>query len=91
MLFFQTFITNLVLTKSSGPKSHAVVFTAPILPVSVCVTQVSVGVGGKELAYTIDLSRLDMIPATLLSVWQPSPMGVGSISHKSCGRICSHP
>jgi hypothetical protein len=42
MLFLQTFMTNLVLTKSSGPKHHAVAFTAPIfLPVSVCITQIS--------------------------------------------------
>ncbi len=30
ILFLQAFITNLVLTKSSGPKRHAVAFTAPI-------------------------------------------------------------
>ncbi len=46
MLFLQYFIINLVLTKSSGPKRHAVAFTAPILPVSVCITQISVGGGG---------------------------------------------
>ncbi len=43
MFFFQTFMTIFVLTKSSGPKSHAVAFTALILPVFVCVTQVSQG------------------------------------------------
>ncbi len=46
MLFLQYFMINLVLTKSSGPKRHAVAFSAPILPVSVCVTQISVGGGG---------------------------------------------
>ncbi len=75
MLFFQAFMTNLVLTKSSGPKSHAVAFTGPIFAgFSVCHTGLSgEGGGQKELAYTIDLSRPDMIPPTLLSVWQPSP------------------
>ncbi len=38
-----TIMINLVVTKSSGPKCCAVAFTAPILPVSVCVTQISVG------------------------------------------------
>jgi hypothetical protein len=47
MFFFQTFVTNLVLTKSSGPKRHAVAFNASILPVSVCITQISVGGGGR--------------------------------------------
>ncbi len=45
MLFLQYIMINLVLTKSSGPKRHAVAFTAPILPVSVCITQISVGGG----------------------------------------------
>jgi hypothetical protein len=92
MLFFQVFMTNLVLTKSSGPKSHAVAFTGPIFAgFSVCHTGLSGGGGGrKELAYTIDLSRPDMIPPTLLSVWQPSLTGVGSLTHKSCGRIRPH-
>jgi hypothetical protein len=30
MLFLQYIMINLVLTKSSGPKSHAVLLTAPI-------------------------------------------------------------
>jgi hypothetical protein len=35
MLFLQTFMTNLVLTKSLGTKHHVVAFTAAIfLPVS---------------------------------------------------------
>jgi hypothetical protein len=40
-------MTNLVLTKSSGPKCHAIAFTAPILPVFVCITQILVGGGGE--------------------------------------------
>jgi hypothetical protein len=92
MIFFQAFMTNLVLTKASGPKSHAVAFTGQIFAgFSVCHTGLSGGGGGqKELAYTIDLSRPDMIPPTLLSVWQPSLTGVGSFTHKSCGRIRPH-
>jgi hypothetical protein len=48
MLFLQYFMKNLVLTKSSGPKRHSVAFTAPILLVSVCITQISVGGGGWD-------------------------------------------
>jgi hypothetical protein len=45
MLFLQTLKKKLVLIKPSGPKCHAVAFTGLILPVSVCVTQISVGGG----------------------------------------------
>ncbi len=56
MLFLPTFMTNLVLTKSSGPKRHAVAFTALIFAsFCVCHTGLSGG-GGKELANTIDFS-----------------------------------
>jgi hypothetical protein len=43
MLFLQIFMTNLVLTKSSGPKHHVVAFTVLFLPFSMCVTQISGG------------------------------------------------
>ncbi len=48
MLFFQAFMTNLVLTKSSGPKCHAVAFTGPIFA-GFCVyhTDLSGGGGGR--------------------------------------------
>ncbi len=45
MLFFMNFYDKFSLTKSSGPIRHAVLLTAPILPVSVCVTQILVGRG----------------------------------------------
>ncbi len=50
MLFLQYFMINLVLTKSSGPKRHAVVFTAPIFA-GLCVyhTDLSGGGGGSWL------------------------------------------
>ncbi len=45
MLFLQTFVTNLVLTKSSGPKRHAVAFTVLIFAIFfVCYTYFN-GVG----------------------------------------------
>ncbi len=92
MLFVQYFIINLVLTKSSGPKHHAVAFTAPIFA-GFCVyhTGISGGGEGAGLYYTVDLSRQDMIPPTLLSIWQPPLTGVGSFTHKSFGQICPHP
>jgi hypothetical protein len=44
MLFLQTIITILVLTKSSGPKLHAVASTAPIFArFYVCHTDISGG------------------------------------------------
>jgi hypothetical protein len=42
MLFLQYIMTNLVLNKSSGPKSHAVLLTAPILA-SFCVCHTNLG------------------------------------------------
>ncbi len=51
MFFFQTFMTNFVLTKSSGSKSHAVTFTALIFA-GFCVYHTGLSGGGeKELAY----------------------------------------
>jgi hypothetical protein len=41
ILFLQAFITNLVLTKSSGPKCHAVAFTSRIFAGSLCHTDIS--------------------------------------------------
>ncbi len=48
MFFLQYFMINLVLTKSSGPKRHAVAFTEPIFAVF-CVyhTYLSGGWGGR--------------------------------------------
>jgi hypothetical protein len=46
MFFFQTFMTNFVLTKSSGPKSHAVAFTALIFA-GFCVCHTGLSGGGE--------------------------------------------
>jgi hypothetical protein len=51
MLFLQTFMKNLVLTKSSGPKRNAVAFTTAIFAgFCVCHTDLSGGggAGGGE-------------------------------------------
>jgi hypothetical protein len=54
MLFLQYIMINLVLTKSSGPKRHAIAFTAPIFAgFCVCNTDLSGGgVGGGEAGGT---------------------------------------
>jgi hypothetical protein len=46
MLFLQYFMINLVLTKSSGPKRHAVSLTAPIFA-GFCVHHTDLGEGGQ--------------------------------------------
>jgi hypothetical protein len=46
MLFLQYFMINLVLTKSSGPKSHAVSLTAPIFA-AFCVHHTDLGGVGQ--------------------------------------------
>jgi hypothetical protein len=45
MLFLQYFMINLVLTKSSDPKRHAVSLTAPIFA-GFCVHHTDLGRGG---------------------------------------------
>jgi hypothetical protein len=54
MIFLQTFMKNLVLTKSSGPKRNAVAFTAAIFA-GFCVSHRSQwggGAGGGEAGGT---------------------------------------
>jgi hypothetical protein len=46
MLFLQYIMTNLVLTKSSDPKRHAVLLTAPIFA-GFCVHQTDLGGRGQ--------------------------------------------
>jgi hypothetical protein len=46
MLFLQYIMINLVLTQSSGPKSHAVLLTAPIFA-GFCVCHTDLGGEGQ--------------------------------------------
>jgi hypothetical protein len=48
LFFFQTFMINLVLTKPSGPKRHAVAFTAPIFA-GFCVKHTDLSGGGGQM------------------------------------------
>jgi hypothetical protein len=49
MLFLQAFMANLILTKSSGPKCYAFVFTPPIFEgFCVCHTDLSGGRHAKQ-------------------------------------------
>jgi hypothetical protein len=47
MLFLQYIIINLVLTKASGPKRHAVLLTTPIFA-GFCMYHTELGGGGGQ-------------------------------------------
>ncbi len=72
-------MTNFVLTKSSGPKSHAVAFTALIFAgFCVCHTGLSGGGGEKDLAYTYQGGpRQDLPLATYAS--HPPPRAIRAV------------
>jgi hypothetical protein len=65
MLFLHYFILNLVLTKYSGPKRHAVLLTAPIFA-GFCVHQTDLGGGGG--------SRYSSFPPTPGGTRPPTPI-----------------
>jgi hypothetical protein len=59
LLFLQTILMDLVLTKPSGPKCHTVVFATQCFAMySVFVTQIIIGGGGGRVggAYSLELS-----------------------------------
>jgi hypothetical protein len=87
MLFLQYIMINLVLTKSSGPKSHAVLLTAPIF---VCVTQI---LGGMASSYSNFPPTPPATPAPHpnLSLNRPSLTAVGRFTHKFVGNSAHMP
>jgi hypothetical protein len=88
MLFSQAIMTNFVLTKSSGPKRHAVLLTVPILPVSVCVTHILVGGGAVAIA-AFPPPPAALAPHSNLSLKKPSFTAVGRFAHRSVGNSAS--
>ncbi len=89
MLFLQYIMINLVLTKSSGPKSHAVLLTTPIFAGSVCVAQILVGRGSSNSNFppTSDRTR----PHPNFSWNSPSLTAVGRFTHKFVGNSAHMP
>jgi hypothetical protein len=97
MLFLQTIILNLVLTKSSGPKCHVVALTMMIFAgFCTCHTDLS-GEGGRQVerVHNVELSWPDPILPTLLSVlplcktclsWPRAWAGMGRSAPKFVGR-----
>ncbi len=80
MLFLQYTMTNLVLTKSSGPKSHAVLLTAPIF--------------AGFCAYYTDLSGgvpAAPAPRRNFSLNRPSLTAVGRFAQKFVGNSAHMP
>jgi hypothetical protein len=81
---FANYYDKFRFNKSSGPECQAPIFTG------FCVCHRSQwGGGGRQMeqAYTVELSRPEMILPTLLSIWQPFITGVDRFTHKSCVRI----
>ncbi len=70
VLFLKIILISLVLTRLSGPKRPVVVFTVPIFA-SFCVRHRDLSGGRRQVgrAHTAELSQLDLILSTILSVW----------------------
>ncbi len=85
MFFLQYIMINLVLTKSSGPKSHAVSLTEPIFDgFSVYVhTDLSGGGGGSYSSFPPTPAA--PAPHSNLSLKNPSLTAVGRFAHRSVG------
>jgi hypothetical protein len=84
MVILQTFLTNLVLTKSSVPKCHAVLFTALIFAsFCVCYTGLIGKGGGRQTGrtYTVELSQ-PAFSSHLSQMWAVSPTNpAGGLAH----------
>ncbi len=85
MLFLQYIMINLVLTKPSGPKSHAVLITGPIFA-GFCVTQILL----------VAIAAFPPPPATPaprpnLSLNRPSLTAVDRFAHKLVGNSAHMP
>jgi hypothetical protein len=89
MLFLQYIITNLVLTKSSGPKSRVVSLTEPIFAGScVCVTQILVG--GDSSYSSFPPTPGGTRPPLQFLFKQAISHGCGLIRPQICGRFSPH-
>ncbi len=87
MLFLQTVVTNLVFTNFSGPKCHAVAFTASIFAGFMCVTKISVGGEGAVAIETFPLLLALTRTPTLISLC----MAMGRSAHSFVGNPAHSP
>jgi hypothetical protein len=88
MLFLQYIMTNLVLTKSSGPKRHAVLLTAPIFA-GFCVHHTDLGGGGSSYSSFPPTPGGTRPPLQFLFK-QAISHGCGLIRPQICGRFSPH-
>jgi hypothetical protein len=84
MLFLQYIMINLVLTKSSGPKRHVVVLTAPIFAGS-CVSHRPLWRRGAVAYQLSPHPPAAPTPRPYFSLNNPSFTAVGRFAHRFVG------
>jgi hypothetical protein len=89
MLFLQYFMINLVLTKSSGPKRHAVLLTVPIFA-GFCVHHTDHGGGGTVAIAAFPPPPAAPAPPIQFLFKQAISHGCGLIRPQICGRFSPH-
>ncbi len=90
MLFLQYIMTNLVLTKSSGPKCHAVLLTAPIFA-GFCVYYTDLSEGGPVAIAAFPPPPAAPAPHPNFSLNNPSLTAVGRYAHRIVGNSAHRP
>ncbi len=90
MLFLQYIMINLVLTKSSGPKSHAVLLTAPIFA-GFCVRHTDLSGEGQQLQQLsphprphLPLALISLQTGHLSRLWADLPTNLWAIQPTCC-------
>jgi hypothetical protein len=90
MLFLQYIMINLVLTKSSGLKSRAVLLTEPIFAGS-CVCHTDLGGGGTVAIAAFPPPPAVPAPHSSFSLNRLSLTAVGRFAHKFVGSSAHMP
>jgi hypothetical protein len=89
MLFLQYIMRNLVLTKSSGPKGHAFLLTAPIFA-GFCVYYTDLS-GGATSYSNFPPTPSRTRPHRNFSLNRPSLTAVARFAHKFVGNLAHMP